>query len=49
MNIFIKNINTFIKFHRFLNLNNIKNIVYFDVSNHCIKKKFQKHNAYFFL
>ncbi len=36
---------TFIRFHRFWNFNNIKNIVYFDVSNHCIFKKFQKCNA----
>jgi hypothetical protein len=32
----IKKLNTFIRFHRFLNLNNIKKIVYFDVPNHCI-------------
>jgi hypothetical protein len=26
----------FVELHRFLNFNNIKNIVYFDVPNHCI-------------
>jgi len=39
---------TFIKFHRFWNFNNIRNIVHFDVPNHCIYKKFQECNAYFF-
>jgi hypothetical protein len=39
---------TFIRFHRFWNLNNIKNIVYFDVPKHCIKKMFQEHNINFF-
>jgi len=49
MNIFIKKfLNTFIRFHLFWNLNNIKNIVYFDVPNHCILKKFQERDTYFF-
>jgi hypothetical protein len=39
--------NVFIRFHRFLNLNNVKNIVYCDVPNHYISKKFQKSNADF--
>jgi hypothetical protein len=50
MNIFIiKILNTFIRFHRFLKPNNINNIVYFDVSTHYIKNKFQKRNVDFFL
>jgi hypothetical protein len=48
MNIFIKKFNTFIKFYIFLNLNNNKNIVYFDVPNHCIYKKFYECSACFF-
>jgi hypothetical protein len=40
---------TFIRFRIFWYLNNIKNIVYFDLPNHYILKKFQKHNASFFL
>jgi hypothetical protein len=54
-------INTFIKFHKFWNLNNIKNIVYFDVPSHCMKEHSAgslnflvnntnlKHNLKFFL
>ncbi len=37
--------NIFIRFHRFLNLNNIKNIVYFDIPNHYILKKIIKCNV----
>jgi hypothetical protein len=41
--------NKFIRFHRFLKINNIKNIVYFDVPNHYIFKMFQEHSAIFVL
>jgi len=34
--IFIFLMNTFIRFYTFWIFNNIKNIVYFDVLNHCI-------------
>jgi hypothetical protein len=36
---------TFIKLDRFWNFTNIKIIVYFDVFNHCILKKFQECNV----
>jgi len=39
----------FSMFHIFWNLNNIKNVVYFDVLNHCIFKMFQKCNISSFL
>jgi len=40
--------NTFIRLHRFWNFNKIKNILYFDVPNHCIYEKFQECNISFF-
>jgi hypothetical protein len=40
---------TFIRFHRFQNLNNVKNIVYFDVLNHCILNFFKNVTLVVFL